>query len=66
MIWTGLEDKLAEEAVKNPNLGTSLLAARVIQIMDRARELEKNALRTDINWSFAIAHSHYGDNIDLR
>ena len=46
--------------------GTSSLAARVIEIMARVRQLKRNALRTRVNQSFAIAHSHYGDNIDLE
>ena len=28
--------------------------------------LEKNALRAGVNQPFTIAHSHYGDNIDLE
>ena len=32
----------------------------------RVRQLERNALRTGVNQSFAIARSHYGDNIDLE
>ena len=28
--------------------------------------LERNALRAKVNQSFMIAHSHYGDNIDLE
>jgi len=30
------------------------------------RWLERNALHARVNQSFAIAHSHYGDNIDLE
>ena len=30
------------------------------------RQLERNALRVGVNRSFAIAHSHYGDIIDLE
>jgi hypothetical protein len=45
--------------------GTSLLAARVIEIMARARTLKRNTPRAGVLWSFTIARSHYGDNIDL-
>ena len=34
--------------------------------MARVRQLKRNALRTRVNQSFAIACSHYGDNIDLE
>ena len=30
------------------------------------RQLERNALRAEVNQSFAIAHSHYGDSIELE
>ena len=30
------------------------------------RQLERNALHTGVNQSFAIAHSHYRDIIDLK
>ena len=29
-------------------------------------QLERNALHTEVNQSFVIACSHYGDNIDLE
>ena len=45
--------------------GTSSLMARVVDIMTRVRQLERNALRVGINQAFAIAHSHYVNNIDL-
>ena len=45
--------------------GTSSLVARAIEITARVRQLERNALRARVNQSFAIARSHYGDNIDL-
>ena len=46
--------------------GTSSLAARVVEIMARVCQLERNALHDGVNQSFAIARSHYGDNIDLE
>ena len=46
--------------------GTSSLAARAVEIMAQVRQLERNALRTEVNQSFMIAHSHYGDIIDLE
>ena len=45
--------------------GTSSLAAHAVEITARVRQLERNALRAGVNQSFMIAHSHYGDNIDL-
>ena len=30
------------------------------------RQLERNALHARVNQSFAIAHSYYGDSIDLE
>ena len=39
--------------------GTSSLTAQV-------RQLERSALHGVVNQSFMIAHSHYGDNIDLE
>jgi len=46
--------------------GSSSLVARAVEIIARVRQLERNALRVGVNQSFAIAHSHYGDNIDLK
>ena len=46
--------------------GTSSLAACAIKITARVRQLERNALHGRVNRSFTIAHSHYGDNIDLE
>ena len=46
--------------------GTSSFAARAVEITARVRQLERNALRAGVNQSFAIACSHYGDNIDLE
>ena len=46
--------------------GISSLTARVTQIIERVRQHERDALHTDVNRSFMIAHSHYGDNIDLE
>ena len=46
--------------------GTSSLAAQAIEITARVRQLERNTLRARVNQSFVIAHSHYGDSIDLE
>ena len=46
--------------------GTSSLVARAIEITARVRQLKRNALRARVNQSFIIAHSHYGDSIDLE
>jgi hypothetical protein len=46
--------------------GTNSLAARVIQITNRVRQLGRNTLCASINRSFTIACSHYGDTIDLK
>ena len=46
--------------------GTSSLAAHTIEITARVRQLKRNAHYAGVNQSFAIAHSHYGDNIDLE
>ena len=46
--------------------GTSSLAAHAVEITVRVRQLERDALRTRVHQSFAIARSHYGDSIDLE
>ena len=46
--------------------GTSSLAAHAVEIMAWVRQLKRNALCDGVNQSFAIAHSHYGDIIDLE
>ena len=46
--------------------GTSSLAARVADITAQVCQLEKEALRTGITQTFAIARSHYDDNIDFE
>ena len=46
--------------------GSSSLAAHAIEITARVRQLERNALCAEVNQSFVIARSHYGDNIDLE
>ena len=46
--------------------GTSSLVAHAIEITARECQLERNALRTRVNQSFAIACSHYGDSINLE
>ena len=45
---------------------TSSLAAHAIVIMAWVRQLERNDLCARVNQCFAIAHSHYGDSIDLE
>ena len=40
--------------------------ARAIDITVWVRQLEKEALCSGITQAFAIAHSHYDDNIDLE
>ena len=42
------------------------LQVHAVEITVRVHQLERNALRTRINQAFAIAHSHYVDNIDLE
>ena len=46
--------------------GTSSLTAHAIDIMTRVLQLEKEALRSGITQAFAIARSHYDDNIDFE
>ena len=46
--------------------GTSSLVAHAVEITARVRQLERNALRTEVNQSFVIARSHYRDSIDLE
>ena len=46
--------------------GTSSLAAHAIKIMVRVHQLKRNILCAKVNQSFTIAHSHYGDSIDLE
>ena len=41
-----------------------MLAARVVRIMDWAREMARYVLRFGVHWSVVIARSHY-ENIDL-
>ena len=48
------------------SVGTSSLATRAIEIIARVRQLEGNTLHAGVNQSFIIAHSHYGDSIDLE
>ena len=45
---------------------TSSLMARAVEITARVRQLDRNALQARVNQSFVIAHSHYGDSIDLE
>ena len=40
--------------------------ACAIEIIARVHQLERNTLHTEVNQSFMIARSHYGDNIDLE
>ena len=46
--------------------GTSSLTAHAIEITARVCQLERIALRAGVNQSFIVAHSHYGDSIDLE
>jgi hypothetical protein len=46
--------------------GTGSLAARVIDITVKAGALEWDAFHADINRSFTIARSHYGETISRR
>ena len=46
--------------------GTSSLAAYVIDIMARVRQLEKEALHIGITQTFVITRLHYNDNIDFK
>ena len=46
--------------------GTSSLMACAVEIIARVCQLERNALHAGVNQSFAIACSHYGDNINLE
>ena len=46
--------------------GTSSLVAHAIDITARVRQLEKEAFRLGIIQAFAIARSHYADDINLR
>jgi len=46
--------------------GTSSLVARAIEITARVCQLKRNALHAEVNHSFTISHSHYGDNINLE
>ena len=45
--------------------GTCSLAACAVEIIARVRQLKRNALHAGVNQSFMIAHSYYGDSIDL-
>ena len=46
--------------------GTSSLMAHAVQITMRVRQLMRKALHIRVNQSFTIAHSQYGDSIDLE
>ena len=46
--------------------GTSSLVAHAIEIIARVCQLKRNMLHAGVNESFAIACSHYGDNIGLE
>ena len=43
-----------------------MLMAHAIEITARVRQLKRNILCAGVHQSFAIAHSHYGDSIDLE
>ena len=40
--------------------------AHAIEITAWVHQLERNALHAGVNQYFAIARSHYGDNVDLE
>ena len=42
------------------------LTAYAVDIMARVRQLEREALRSEITQAFTIAHSHYADSINLE
>ena len=46
--------------------GTSSLTARATDITLRVCQLEKEALHLGITQAFAVARSHYDDNIDFE
>ena len=46
--------------------GTSSFVAHAIKITAWVHQLKRNAHCTRVNQSFVIAHSHYGDNIDVE
>ena len=46
--------------------GDQLACGSAVEITARVRQLKRNALRAEVNQSFVIARSHYGDNIDLE
>lgn len=46
--------------------GTSSLVAHAVDITAWVHQLEKEAFRLGVIQAFAIARSHYGDNINLR
>jgi len=45
--------------------GTSSLTTRVLNIMDRARGMARQALHLGVQRSFALARSHY-ENVDQQ
>jgi hypothetical protein len=48
-----------------PKAGMRSLAVQVVNVTDRACGMAKRALHLSVQWSFAIAQSHY-ENIDLQ
>ena len=56
---------VCDELRVSPLPGTNTLLARVASVTGRVGELERDALRAGIQQSFAIARSHYEDNIAL-
>ena len=46
--------------------GTISLVAHAVDIMAKARQLEREALHFEITQAFAITGSHYADSIDLE
>ena len=45
---------------------TGSLVARAIEIMARVRQLEKNAFHAEITQAFAVARSHYNQEVNLE
>ena len=52
------------EVVRSEETGSVVACA--VEITARVRQLKRNALRAEVNQSFVIARSHYGDSIDLK
>ena len=46
--------------------GTDSLTARAVDITTRVCQLEENAFHIGITQAFAVAHSHYDQEVDLE